>query len=47
MIVTGIAFIVFWALVKVLNIDILMAAVVVGVAFILLGLLMGERPWVR
>lgn len=47
MVVTGIAFILFWALIKVFTIELTLAAVVTGVVFILLGLLLGERPFTR
>lgn len=47
MIEVGVSWILFWALVKVFSIEVTMAAVVTGVVFILLGLLLGERPFTR
>lgn len=43
MIITGVAFVLFWALVEVFKVTLPLAAIVVGVAFILLGLVLGER----
>lgn len=47
MVVTGIAFVLFWALVKVFTIELTLAAIVTGVVFILLGLLLEGVPSFR
>lgn len=47
MIVVGVAFVVFWALLSVFSIPVAVAAATTGVAFILFGLVLGERPWNR
>ena len=44
MILVGVSWVLYWLLVKVFNVDTLIAALVVGVAFILFGLVLGERP---
>lgn len=43
MILTGIAFVVFWLLVSLLTVTVETAAAIVGFGFIILGFLMGER----
>lgn len=43
MILVGVAFIVFWLLVEVFAIEVALAALVVGVGAVLLGLVLGER----
>lgn len=43
----GVAFIVFWGLVEVFAITVTKSALVTGIVFILLGLVLGERPWNR
>lgn len=45
MIAIGISWILFWALIKVFTIELTLAAIVTGIVFILLGLLLGERPF--
>lgn len=43
MIAIGLAFVLFWALPTVLHVELLMSAIVTGIVFIALGLLLGER----
>lgn len=43
MIVVGAAFILFWLLVAVFHVVLTTAALVTGVAFVLVGLVLGER----
>lgn len=45
MIVVGVAFVVWAALVRFFALDPVVAAFVTGVAFILAGLVLGERPF--
>jgi hypothetical protein len=47
MIAVGVAFIFFWMLVVVFKVQPDNAALVTGVVFVLVGLLLGERPWLR
>jgi len=47
MVAIGVSWVLFWALVRVFTIEVTLAAIVTGVVFILLGLLLGERPWTR
>lgn len=47
MIIVGVSWILFWALVKVFSVEVTLAAIVTGVVFILLGLVLGERPFNR
>lgn len=47
MIVVGVSWILYWALVDAFNLDSLKAALITGIVFILLGLVLGERPWNR
>lgn len=44
MIIVGVSWVLFWALVEAFKLEIVTAAIVTGVAFILLGLVLGERP---
>lgn len=45
MIVVGVSWILYWALVDAFNLEALQAALMTGIVFILLGLVLGERPW--
>lgn len=47
MIAIGISWVLFWALVSIFHVDPETAALVTGVVFILVGLLWGERPFLR
>lgn len=47
MVLIGVAFVLFWLLVFVFAMEAIMAALVVGITFILVGLLAGERPLLR
>lgn len=47
MVYVGASWIVFYLLAKVFAIELLMAALVTGIIFVLLGLLVGERPFVK
>lgn len=47
MVVIGISWILYWALIDVLAVAPLKSAIITGVVFVLLGLVLGERPWVR
>jgi hypothetical protein len=44
MILVGASWVLFWFLVKIFSVELLTATLVTGVAFILLGLVLGERP---
>lgn len=43
----GVAFLFDWALVDIFNINALKATLVTGVVFIIIGLCVDYRPWVR
>jgi hypothetical protein len=43
MIVAGVSWVLFWTLVRVFQVELAVAALVTGLVFILLGLLLGER----
>lgn len=49
MILVGVSWVVFWLMADVFKVELLMAALVTGIMFILLGLLFGERlpDWPR
>lgn len=47
MVITGLAFLLFWLLFSILNVAIGTAALVTAIVFVVLGLLNDERPWVR
>lgn len=47
MLVVGIGFLLWAALVQFFGLDPVKSGWVVGVVMVLLGLLLGERPWVR
>lgn len=47
MVTIGISWVLYWALVDVFNIESLKAALATGIIFVLVGLLLGERPWNR
>lgn len=45
MVLIGIAFVLLWLMVTVFTIELLKAALVVGIIYIVAGLLLGDRPW--
>lgn len=47
MIVVGVSWVLFWALADVFKVEVLLAALVTGVVFVLLGLVLGERPVIK
>lgn len=47
MVLIGLSWIVWWMLVKVFVVELLKAALVVGLLYIIVGLLLGERPFIK
>lgn len=47
MVLVGLSWLVFWLLVDVFSIEALKAALATAIIFIVLGLIWGERPWIR
>lgn len=47
MVLTGLAFLVTWLEVQVFNLDIVKSLLVTAIIFIVLGLIMGERPFIN
>lgn len=47
MVEVGLSWLVYWLLVSVFSLESLKAALVVAILFIIAGILLGERPWVR
>lgn len=47
MVLVGLSFLVYWLLQEVFTVAPLKAALVTGLIFVILGLLVGERPWDR
>lgn len=47
MIIVGSSWLLFWLLTQVFSVELLKAALATAVVFILLGLVMGERPFNR
>lgn len=45
MVVVGLAFLVTWLQVQVFGLDIVKAVLVTALIFVILGLVIGERPW--
>lgn len=45
MFIVGVAFLLFWIIVEVFVLTIAKAALMTAVIFLILGLLMNERPW--
>ena len=46
MVLVGLAFLVDWLQVQVFNVDIVKSLLITAIIFILIGLLLGERPFV-
>lgn len=46
MVLTGLAFLVTWLEVQVFGLEVVKALLVTAIIFIVLGLVVGERPWV-
>lgn len=45
MLLIGISWLVYWLLVGVFTVEAIKAALVTGIIFVILGLLIGDRPW--
>lgn len=47
MVLTGLAFLVTWLLVQVFSVELLHAILAVAIIWIVVGIIMGERPFIK
>jgi uncharacterized membrane protein YjjB (DUF3815 family) len=47
MVVVGLGFLVYWLCVQVFGVSVDKAALITALLFIIVGILVGERPWIR
>lgn len=47
MVIVGVSWLLFWLLLEVFTVAVDKAALVTAIVFILLGIVLGERPWER
>lgn len=47
MVLVGLSWLIFWLLVDVFDVEALKAALATGIVFLIMGLILGERPWNR
>ena len=47
MVIVGISWLAYWGLIEVFDVEALKAALITGVVFTALGLLLGERPFTK